>query len=182
MQTNICPTSSDSYFTSLKKQIDGALGIKLTDTQRDILDARTYASAGLPCINPAENFTQLVPQFLFIETKRPHTNKDPLIQLGMWIAAEFTKRRLEGWRMDIPVLAVEIEGDVWSLYEAYAMSRKASRAGEDDFVVTFVGPQDMGTTGNHLGIFQILDWLCRCVDWGLKDYRTWIEEEILQVE
>lgn len=181
MQQSLTPISHDAYFTGLKKQIDGAFGLRLSEEERDILQSRCYTSAGLPSINPAENFTQLIPQFLLIELKRPNTNKDPLIQLGLWASAEFTKRNIEGWCMDMPILAVQIEGDEWQLWEAYARPRTILKAGEHDFEVVFVGPEHMGTTRNLYGIFQILEWLCRCAEWGLMEYKVWVEAEMLQL-
>ncbi|KAK0510857.1 hypothetical protein JMJ35_006409 [Cladonia borealis] len=182
MQKSLTPSSHDDYFTGLKKRIDGAFGLRLSEEEIDILESRCYTSPGLPSINPAENFTQLVPQFLLIELKRPNTNKDALIQLGLWASVEFTKRRIEGWGMDMQILAVQIEGDEWQLWEAYATSRGISKEGEHDFGVVFVGPQYMGTTRDLYGIFQILEWLCRCAEWGLREYKEWVKAEMLQPE
>ena len=179
MQNSLTPISHDAYFTGLKKQIDGAFGLRLPKRILHILKHRRYTSPGLPSINPADSFTQLVPQFLLIELKRPNTSRDALIQLALWASAEFTKRRNEGWSMDMPILAVEIEGDDWRLWAAYAKLRTPSNPGERDFGVVFVGPRYMGNTEDIYGIFQILEWLCRCAEWGLKEYKQWVKAELL---
>ena len=47
------------------------------------------------------------------------------------------------------------------------------------FECRFVGPLEMGTTKSLLGIYQILDRLCRCTDWGIGEYQTWFNEQVL---
>ena len=180
MQKSLIPDLHDVYFTDLNTQIDGALGLRLSEEELEILTRRRYTSPGLPSINPAENFTQLVPQFLLFGIKRPNSNKDALIQLALWASAEFTKRRIEGWCINVPVLAVQIEGDGWRLWAAYAKLRTPPKPGERDFEVVFVGPRYMGNTEDIYGIFQILEWLCRCAEWGLKEYKQWVKAELLQ--
>lgn len=59
--------------------------------------------------------------FVNIEFKKQNTDRDPLIQLGAWIAAEFTKRKMEWYSLDILVLANEIEGDDWKLHMVFAI-------------------------------------------------------------
>lgn len=113
--------------------------------------------------------------FVNIEIKRPHTDRDPLIQLGAWITAEFTKRKTEGYSLDMPVLAIEIDGDIWSLHMVFAVEDLQS----DSFQCNFVGPIGMGSTESLMGIYQILDRLCRCADWGVGEYQRWFDNEVL---
>ena len=181
IQKSLIPDLHDVYFTDLNIQIDGALGLRLSEEELETLTRCRYTSARRPSINPAENFTQLVPQFLLIKLKRPNKNKDALIQLALWASAEFTKRRNEGWSIDMPILAVEIKGDDWRLWAVYATPRKPSNPGDRDFEVVFVGPRYMGNTEDMYGIFQILEWLCRCSEWGLKEYKQWVKAELLQL-
>ncbi len=62
---------------------------------------------------------QYVPMFLNVEIKKQHVAADPLVQLAVWIAAEFKKRMIEGYSRSMPVVAVTIEGHNWQLYVAY---------------------------------------------------------------
>lgn len=112
--------------------------------------------------------------YIYFEIKRPNTDKDPLIQLGAFSAAEFTKRRREGYALDMPVLAVEVVGDLWNIYIVFA-----TEDSKNTYQCNFVGPLEMGTTNDVLGVFKILDSLCRCADWGIGPYRSWFLEEIL---
>ena len=49
--------------------------------------------------------------FANIEVKNSNTDRDPLIQLGAWVTAEFNKPRMEGFNLNMPVLAIENERD-----------------------------------------------------------------------
>ena len=173
--STLCPTSPDSFFKSLDKRIDTALGLNLSLQKRETLVSGIYAE-GVSSINQTASFVNFVPMFLNIEVKRPNTDRDPLIQLGIWIAAEFKKRKQEGYSLDMPVLAIEIEGDVWNLYLVFA-SKNVER---EIFKCQFVGPLEMGSTKTLLGIYQILDRLCYCADWGIDEYQTWFNKQILK--
>ena len=163
--STLCPTSPDSLFRDLDERIDAAIGLNLPLRKRAMLKSGVY-SQGVPSINQTASFVNLVPMFTNIEIKRPNTDRDPLIQLGTWIAAEFTKRRQEGFSLEMPVLAIEIEGDAWNLY----MVSVSEDAGSGTYECKFVGPMEMGSTKSLLGVYQILDKLCSCADWGIGEY------------
>ncbi|KAI9790600.1 MAG: hypothetical protein M1816_004931 [Peltula sp. TS41687] len=99
-----------------------------------------------------------------------------MIQLAAWIAAEFTKRRIEGYSLDMPVFAVAIDGDLWELHIVYAEDPSAASM---DYRLNFLGPFPIGQTSSYHGVFQILHVLCCLARWGLGPYRRWVESEIL---
>lgn len=127
-------------------------------------------------INQTSNFVNFIPMFLNVEVKRKNSDKDPLIQLGAWISAEFEKRRIEHYSLDMPVLAIEIQGDQWGLYMVYA---DEDTVNEEASGLKFVGPKSLGNTGSLQGCFKLLDGLCRCADWGVSEYQSWFKREIL---
>ena len=172
--STLCPTSSDSVFKDLDKRIDAGMGLNLPSKTRGILKTGVYLE-GIPSINQTASFVNFVPMFANFEIKRPNTDKDPLIQLGTWIAAEFKKRKKEGYSLDMPVLAIAIEGDLWDLHMVFAPEDVESST----FECKFVGPIEMGTTKSLLGVYQILDRLCSCADWGIGEYHTWFNEQVL---
>ena len=45
---------------------------------------------------------------------------------GIWIAAEFKKRTREGYILDMPMIATEINGSDWNLYMIYATEEAGS--------------------------------------------------------
>ena len=161
-------------FKDLDKRIDAAFGLNLPVAKREILEKGLYCE-GIPSINQTASFVNFVPMFANVEVKRPNTNRDPLIQLGTWVAAEFTKRKTEGYSLDMPVLAVEVEGDIWNLHMVFAPEDVKSGT----FECRFVGPIEMGSTNNLLGVYQILDRLCRCADWGVGEYQKWFNKQVL---
>ena len=127
-------------------------------------------------INQTSGFVNFTPMFLNIVVKRRNSDKDPLIQLEAWISAEFEKRRIEQYRLNMPVLAIEIRGDQWELYTVFADTIGVDGEG---YNLRFVGPISMGDTSSLQGCFKLLDGLCRCADWGVGMYRTWFREQIL---
>lgn len=106
--------------------------------------------------------------FVNIEVKKRHQSRDPMIQLGAWVAAEFNKRRAEGWPMDMPVVAIAIDQDEWNMYIVHHVSEN-----EGKFDLRFVGPKPIGTTSEIEGIFRILYILCTLAKWGEEVYRGW---------
>ena len=43
----------------------------------------------------------------------------------------------------------------------------------------FVGLTPIGSTKSVQGVFQFLDTICCCADWGTKEFQTWINEQVL---
>ena len=114
--------------------------------------------------------------FLNIEVKRKNSDKDPLIQVAVWISAEFEKRRIEHYSLDMPVLAIEIEEDHWRVYMVYVDEIVVDGEG---YGLKFVGPMSLGSTSSLQDCFKLLDGLCRCADWGVGKYRAWFRKEVL---
>ena len=154
-----------------------AVGLRLSEEEEEQLERGEYNLKGcVPSINQTSSFVNFTPMFLNIEIKMPDTDKDPLIQLGAWIVAEFEKRKIEDYTLDMPVLAIAITGDQWDLHVVYADMQKGKGK---EYRVKFIGPFEMGSTRSIQGCFKILDWLCCCANWGVKVYRKWFEDEIL---
>lgn len=138
--------------------------------------------------------------FVNIEVKRRHVVKDPAIQLGSWIAAEFRKRLIEGWTdiekigsLGSPVFAIEIETDAWLLYVVNAQltqpkPRKPSHvriqesevnATEQDFKMCFFGPIRLGSTHSLDDTKRLVENLCDICQWGQTEFKKWWQETIL---
>lgn len=77
----------------------------------------------LPSINQTVHWTSWVP--MFVDCKVKIDQRDPLVQLGTWIAAHFEKCALEDYPTDVPVPAIAIYGDVWHLWIAYSTKLSA---------------------------------------------------------
>jgi len=171
----LCPTCPEYYFRDLDKRIDLAIGLDLTSKSRHLLERGIYVDAAPPSINQTASFVNFVPMCVYLEIKRPNTDKDLLIQLGAFSAAEFTKRKREGYALDMPVLAVEVVGDIWKLHIVFVTEDNA----KETYECNFMGPTEIGSTEDIVGIFRILDGLCRCADWAVGPYRQWFLTSVL---
>lgn len=139
---------------SLDQEIDFAMGLDLSYKKFTTLQHGVF-SEGTPSINQTASFTNLIPIFANIKVNGPKTSRDPLIQLGIWITAEFNKRKKERYSLDMPVLAIVVEADYWNLYMVFAIEDNACGT----FKCSFVGPTPMGSTLDLLGVYRILDKL-----------------------
>lgn len=162
-------------FKDFDKRVDCAVGLRISEAERFILQRGQYSEGCEPSINQTSSFVNMTPMFINIEVKQFNSAKDPMIPLATWIAAEFKKRVMEEYSLDMPVLAITVLGDLWELYIAYAVPTELSQG----FRCEFMGPFEMGATTDLVGIFKILNFLWRLTSWGLEEYRTWFEEEIL---
>ncbi|KAI4169098.1 MAG: hypothetical protein LQ348_007354 [Seirophora lacunosa] len=167
--TSLLSTSDADLFKALNKKIDLAMGLDLLQSQEEELEERQYSlQPNYPSINQVQSYFHLTPMFVNIEVKKEHQARDPLIQLGAWVAAEFNKRHAEHWPMDMPVVAIEIDQDKWSMYIVHHVPRDDGR-----FNLRFLGPKPMGSTSEIEGIFRILYILCTLGKWGEEVYRGW---------
>jgi hypothetical protein len=172
----LCPYSEDpNLFKDLDKRVDYGIGLRLSAQERDLLERGQFAENHPTSINQTSNFANLTPLFVHIEVKRRHVDKDPMIQLAAWIAAEFNKRKIEGYSLEMPVFAVEVVGDNWELHVAYTESTSPA----EDYRLNILGPFDMGNTKTFLSSFQIFNVLCGLARWGVGAYRSWVDREIL---
>lgn len=114
------PSSENlAIYKALDRKIDFIMGLRLPLSDQEKLARGNYRSEAGPSINQISGFIRYVPMFLNVEIKKQHVAADPLVQLAVWIAAEFKKRMLEGYSRSMPVVAVTIEGHNWQLYVAY---------------------------------------------------------------
>ena len=168
--SHLCMLSADGTMADLNKKIDYAVGLDLSlEAVRTLQDAKKS-------INQTATFMNHTPMFLNVEVKRYASARNPRVQLAAWIAAEFNKRQMEGWPLDMPVLAVEIEQDSWLLHVVAAEVRKRSPGG---FILHFFGPVRMGDTFSESNARKLFSNLCDIALWGQVYFRQWVEKEIL---
>jgi hypothetical protein len=170
---NLCPYHSNpEVWRVLNKKIDLAMGLDLpTDQKAALQHGEFLCNTRNKSINQTSNWVNFVPMFLNIEVKKKYS-EDPMIQLATWIAAEFAKRQQEGYSLDMPVFAIEIEGDAWNLWIGYW-------AGSFPHTLVFMGPESMGDTKSLKGAFKIFYVLQGLAAWGTSSYRAWFEREVL---
>ena len=184
MSESLTPHSPTSLYRDLNRKIDAAMSLRLwpsekTTLQRGLYNTTSPPFSQPPSINQTSSFTNFSPMFTHIEVKRPNTGKDPLIQLGAWTSAEFTKRSLEEYNLDMPVCAIDVCGDDWDIYLVFASMIDAGAKGS--FTTQFVGPVKMGDTRSPRGCFMLLAFLINVADWGLGAYKQWFERDVLDL-
>jgi hypothetical protein len=103
----------------LNRQIDLIMGLGLSSSDLQKLEAGYYRASVLGINQTGDAFPRFTPIFLNVEVKRPQSSIDPLVQLAVWVAAEFKKRAIERWDRSMPVMAVTIDGHIWNLYIVY---------------------------------------------------------------
>lgn len=170
---DLCPYSTEDIFKNLDKRIDCAIGLKLSAPDRGTLKRGVYQADRVSSINQTSSFVNFIPMFGNLEIKRPHTGRDPLVQLAAWIAAEFNKRTIEGYSMETPVLAIAVDGDKWVMFIVYAGIH------QHGFNLNFVGPFDMGTTVSVEGTFKILNVLIAMARYGNGEFRTRFMKDVM---
>jgi len=100
------------------------------------------------------------------EVKMEH-GVDSLVQLEVWSAAGFTKRKIDGDNREaFPMPGLTIVGHVWDMHVAYT--------NENDEVIV-LGPFHTGHTDTYSGIFQVLASLTALAKWASDSYREWVE-------
>ena len=81
----------------------------------------------------------------------------------------------------MPIASISIVGDEWNLWVAYPEGFGENvREGVAYGPCVLMGPVSIGNTMGVQGVFEILQYLCQCADWGLSEYRGWFEREILR--
>ncbi|KAL9034752.1 MAG: hypothetical protein Q9180_005234 [Flavoplaca navasiana] len=176
------PTSLVNTFRDGNKKVDYALALKLTSDEDLVLKSavKKYRVPGGASINQTQSdWTAFVPMFAPVEVKVD--GSDPLIQLGIWVSAEVEKRYLEAYTFDLPFPAIAVSDHHWDLWIAYAegISVKQQQGGKP-YRVRFLGPIEMGHTGNATGVFRILYVLKAIVRWGLEVYEPEFMENVFK--
>ena len=141
-----------------------------------------YRVPGPASINQTDNkLSKFKPMFANFEIKVD--DRDPLVQLGVWAAAEFSKRQLEAYPMNVPIPSITIDGDIWQLYIAYATEdpKKTGVPRGKAFRAKFIGPVDIGDTKSIKGIFKILHITKAIVRWGIEVYKPEYFEKVMKI-
>jgi hypothetical protein len=173
----LCPYHENpEVWRILNKKIDFAIGLNIPYGQKCTLQNGTYSYAHPQklgtSINQTSSWANYIPIFVNIEVKKKNVSDDPMIQIGAWVAAEFKKRELEGYDNKMPAFAIEVEEDMWNLYIVYAN-------GSTSHDLVCLGPESMGDTRSHQGVFKLIHVLNGVAEWGDTEYRAWFEKEIL---
>lgn len=112
-----------------ERKIDYIMGLDLDYKTRARLQQGVFR--GEASINQMMTpYSCFTPTFLNVEIKKQLSPVDPLVQLGVWISAEYRKRADKGYDRSMPVLAISVTGVEWVLYMAYDAQWKSDTVEE----------------------------------------------------
>ncbi|KAL9595268.1 MAG: hypothetical protein Q9219_006544 [cf. Caloplaca sp. 3 TL-2023] len=119
-ETNTKVSTADTTAVTASRMIDISLGLKLDASQTSVINkAWRTRRDNEHSLNQSLSYVRVHPLFLDIELKKQRQVRDPLVQLGIWMAACYEKRKLHGWDVSIPMPGLVIDGSEWKLYIGY---------------------------------------------------------------
>ena len=100
-----------------RKRIDYILGLKLTNEEKKKLNQRSaFVDSKFQSVNQGCNKSiNNCPNFLDVEVKKMDS-RDAKVQLAVWTAAGYKKKRFHGWSTELPMLALGIQNHEWRLH------------------------------------------------------------------
>lgn len=107
------------------KKIDYILGLELNEEEKEELRQRSaYVDPEFQSLNQSRHKSiNKCPNFLDIEVKRLD-GRDSKVQLGVWAAAGYKKKRLHGWSTELPILALGVQDHEWRLHVGSCFHQK----------------------------------------------------------
>lgn len=70
-------------------------------------------------LNQSVAYIRQTPLFLDIELKKTNQSRDPQVQLAIWMAGLYEKRRYHKWDTSIPMSGLIVNGSEWLFYVAF---------------------------------------------------------------
>lgn len=70
-------------------------------------------------LNQSVAYIRQTPLFLDIELKKTNQSRDPQVQLAIWMAGLYEKRRYYKWDTSIPMPGLIVNGSKWLFYVAF---------------------------------------------------------------
>lgn len=120
-ETNSTTSTSANNSVTTTRMVDICLALNLEDTAREVV-TRSWATwpDNLRSLNQTVSYIRIRPLFLDIEIKQLNQDREPLVQLGIWMAGLYQKRKLHGWDQSAPMPGLVVNGDRWDLYIGFA--------------------------------------------------------------
>lgn len=105
--------------------VDYGFGLRLSSPTRYLItDALSQLEDSKWSLNQSLSYHNRVPLVADIEIKKSNTDREPEVQLGVWQAAGYKKRKLHGWSTSsIPMPGICINGHDWSGYITFEVEK-----------------------------------------------------------
>ncbi|KAL8650556.1 MAG: hypothetical protein Q9210_003748 [Variospora velana] len=168
--TSNSATTNNNTERSISRMIDWCVAIDLSDEELKVVQK---GNSELPdmvkSLNQSTSWIRSWPIFLDVELKKTLTDRDPKVQLAIWACGGMLKRRWHHWSTNLPFPGITITGPKWEYFLFFEM--------DEDLIM--IGPNDMGSTMDLRGVWQIAHRLQILIEWGKNDYRNWLETTVL---
>ncbi|KAL9027271.1 MAG: hypothetical protein Q9196_004182, partial [Gyalolechia fulgens] len=70
-------------------------------------------------LNQSMSYIRHTPLLLDLELKKTNQARDPQLQLAIWLAAAYLKRKHHGWDTSLPMPGIVVNGHEWKFYIAF---------------------------------------------------------------
>ena len=114
---SITGSTAENDTSTTSRMIDLQLGLLLDNCDTKIL-SRAFANMkdNDQSVNQSTSFIRTVPAIVDFELKKIATNRIPEVQLAIWHAGLYSKRKRHNWDTSMPIPGVTINGYDWQFY------------------------------------------------------------------
>ncbi|KAL9595110.1 MAG: hypothetical protein Q9179_005110 [Wetmoreana sp. 5 TL-2023] len=147
-ETKTKSSTIDDTEVTTTRMVDISLGLEL-DTQDTSLVNEAWKTKNdyEHSLNQSMAYIRSNPLFLDLELKSLNQNRDPVVQLGIWMAGLYEKRKHHGWDTSVPMPGLLVAGHDWKFYLGFV------RGGG---VVIMQSSKLFGSTADTAGTFEII--------------------------
>ncbi|KAI4118160.1 MAG: hypothetical protein LQ341_007633 [Variospora aurantia] len=152
------------------RMVDFSLGLFLEEEICDVI-SKAFKNMGdyEQSLNQSMSYIRHTPLLLDLELKKTNQARDPQVQLAIWLAAAYMKRKHHEWDTSFPMPGLVVNGHDWKFYIAF----------ERENGLILIGPQPFGSTADIAGTWEILYRLNILIRWGIGKYQEWFNKHIL---
>lgn len=102
------------------RMVDCSLGLFLDEPVCDLISkAFRNIRDNEQSLNQSMSYIRHTPLLLDLELKKTNQARDPQVQLAIWLAAAYWKRKHHGWHTSIPMPGLVVNGHDWDFYIAF---------------------------------------------------------------
>lgn len=113
-EESIKTNSNNDEGPTISRMIDRQMGLSLASKDLDRVNAAFHNMMdGEHSVNQTLGPFRTTPAFLDLELKKTESNINPEIQLAVWNAGLYLKRKYHGWDTSMPMPSIVVKGHNW---------------------------------------------------------------------
>ena len=99
------------------RMVDWSLGIELTYDE-ELLVSGAFATMldNDQSLNQSLAYISDTPLCFHLEVKKPQSDRDPTVQLAVWVAGQLEKQKLHGWDTTVAMPGITVSGHDWKYF------------------------------------------------------------------